>query len=78
MISVEAPPPPPSGLSYSHNPVHYDEGVAITPNTPSFTGTVDLFSIDPPLGSLGLSLEAPSTSLQPALDLFAEVLLEPR
>ena len=27
--------------------------------------------------SLGLSLEAPSTSLQPALDLFAEVLMEP-
>ncbi|MBD3391713.1 MAG: hypothetical protein GF418_06605, partial [Chitinivibrionales bacterium] len=48
---------PPSGLSYSQNPASYPAGQSITPNTPTVTGTVTGYAVDPPLPD-GLSIDA--------------------
>jgi hypothetical protein len=52
---------PPSELSYSANPATYTEGAAITNNSPTVTGTVTSYSVDPALPA-GLSLD-PSTGV---------------
>jgi hypothetical protein len=44
----------PTGLKYSSNPIIYQQGVAITPNTPSSSGGVVSYSISPALPA-GLS-----------------------
>jgi len=48
---------PPTGLSYTHNPVTYETNAAITPDTAVMTGTtaVDSFTVAPALPA-GLSL----------------------
>ncbi len=46
---------PPSSLTYSDNPVTYDVNVAIQDNKPSFTGTVESFTVSPALPA-GLAL----------------------
>ncbi|MBN2159680.1 MAG: putative Ig domain-containing protein [Spirochaetes bacterium] len=46
---------PPSGLAYT-TPVIYTQGVEITPNEPSVTGTVTSWSVDPDLPE-GLALD---------------------
>ncbi len=46
---------PPSNLSYASDPVTYTEGVAITANNPTVTGTVASYSVSPALPA-GLSL----------------------
>lgn len=57
----EAPPPtvePPAGLSYS-NPNSFEVGEPIDPLTPTVTGTVSSYSVDPPLPG-GLVLDTSS------------------
>ncbi len=44
-ITVNAVLQPPSNLSYSHNPVTYTTGTAITNNVPTVTGSVTSWSI---------------------------------
>ena len=56
VITVNAGPAAPSGLSYSFNPAVYTIGVGITPNSPSSSGgAVTSFGVTPSLPA-GLSL----------------------
>jgi len=51
----------PAGLVYSEMSVNYPKDVAITPNTPTVAGVVDLYAVLPPLPE-GLSMD-PTTGI---------------
>ncbi len=57
VLNIRVLPPAPSGLSYSTLSASYARLSAITPNTPTVTGTVDSYSVSPALPT-GLSLHA--------------------
>lgn len=53
---------PPANLAYPADPAIYVVDIAALPNVPSFSGTVDHFSIDPPLPP-GLTLDPASGAI---------------